>query len=88
MVYILVQVNVKDYAAWRKVFDEIAGLRKTNGSLSEQVFTDSNDPHKVVILYQWSSLEIGKAFFQSAELKAAQQRAGVEGVTFTFLSAV
>jgi quinol monooxygenase YgiN len=85
MVNVMVQLSVKDYTAWRKVFDEVAGLRKTNGSLSEQVFTDASDPHKVVILYQWNSLETGKSFFQSAELKAAQQRAGVEGANFTYL---
>jgi heme-degrading monooxygenase HmoA len=79
MTGMVVQIKVKDFAEWEKVFNASTGLRKSNGELSHQIFHDKGDPNKLAILYQWDSLENGQKFFQSPELKAAQQQAGVEG---------
>jgi heme-degrading monooxygenase HmoA len=79
MASMVVQIKVKDFAAWEQVFNASNSLRKSNGELSHQIYRDGGDPNKVAIVYQWDSLANGRKFFQSPELKAAQQQAGVEG---------
>ena len=46
----LIQHQVKDFAAWKKVFDSSADLRTSNGEISAQVFRDASDPDYQAIL--------------------------------------
>lgn len=75
----MIQQSVKDYAAWKKVYDSLADVRSSKGAISDQVFQDANDRNKVTVLVGWKSLESAKAWAESSELKAAQERAGVVG---------
>jgi quinol monooxygenase YgiN len=79
MASILIHHQVKDYAAWKKVFDSSIDLRKSNGELSAQVYRDASDPNKVTTLNKWNSLENAQKFAHSPELKAAMEKAGVVG---------
>ena len=79
MASMLVQHKVKDFAAWKKVFESNAGLRTSNGELSAQIFRDASDPNKVTVVNKWNSLANAQKFAQSPELKAAMEKAGVEG---------
>jgi heme-degrading monooxygenase HmoA len=79
MTSMLIQIKVKDFEAWKKVFDAGSSLRSTNGEISHQIFRDVSNPTKVATVYQWNSLANAKNFAQSPELKAAMERAGVEG---------
>ena len=45
MASMLIQHTVKDFAAWKKVFDSHAGLRTANGELSTQIFRDASNPN-------------------------------------------
>jgi len=87
MASMLIQHKVKDFAAWKKVFDSVAAMRKSGGELSAQVFRDANDPNKLTVLNKWDSLANAQKFAQSPELKAAMEKAGVDGPpTVTFLN--
>ena len=87
MASMLIQHKVKDFAAWKKVFDSVAAMRKSGGELSAQLFRDANDPNKVTVLNKWDSLANAQKFAQSPELKAAMEKAGVDGPpTVTFLN--
>jgi quinol monooxygenase YgiN len=79
MASMLVQIKVKDFAEWKKVFDSGAGLRATNGELSHQIYRDASDPNKISAIYKWNSLANAQKFAQSPELKAAMEKAGVAG---------
>jgi len=79
MVNMLIQLKVKDFAEWKKVFDSVAGLRRSSGELSEQIFRDASDPNNVTTITKWNSLENAQKFSQSPELKAAMEKAGVAG---------
>ncbi len=79
MASMLIQHKVKDFAAWKKVFDSVAGLRASNGELSAQVFRDAGDPNSLTVLNKWNSLENAQKFAHSPELKAAMEKAGVAG---------
>jgi len=79
MASMLVQHNVKDYAEWKNVYDSVADLRASNGELSDQIYRDANDPNKLTVVFKWDSLANAQKYAQSPELKAAMEKAGVEG---------
>lgn len=80
MTSMLIQAKVKDFDEWKKGFDAGSSLRTSNGEISHQIFRDASNPNKVVAAFQWNSLANAQKFAQSPELKAAQERAGVEGI--------
>ena len=87
MAVMLVQHKVKDFANWKKVYDSQAALRASSGELSDQIYRDISDQNKLTLIFKWSSLENAQKFAQSPELKAAMEKAGVEGPpTITFLN--
>ena len=79
MASMLIQHKVKDFAAWKKIFDSVADLRSAGGELSAQVFRDASNPDSLTIINKWNSLENAQKFAHSPELKAAMEKAGVEG---------
>jgi quinol monooxygenase YgiN len=79
MTSILFQQTVKDFAEWKKAYDSMAALRASKGALSDMVFQAADDPNKVTIILNWDSMEKAKSYAESPELKAAMQKAGVQG---------
>lgn len=79
MATLLIQHQVKDYAEWRKVFDSFAGVRASAGEISARVYRDASDPNRLTVINQWNSLENAQKFAQSPDLKAAMEKAGVQG---------
>ena len=79
MASILITHKVKDFAVWKTVFDSQAGMRTSGGELSAQIFRDASDPNRLTVINKWKSLESAQKFAQSPELKAAMEKAGVEG---------
>lgn len=87
MATMLVQHTVKDFAEWKKVYDSVVDLRASNGELSDQIYRDASDPNKLTVIFKWDSLENARNYAESPELKAAMERAGVEGPpTIIFLN--
>ena len=81
MATMLVQHKVKSFAEWKKVYDSVAGLRASNGELSDQIYHDSSDPNKLTLVFKWNSLANAQKWAQSPELKAAmeKEKVGVAG---------
>ncbi len=79
MASMLIQHKVKNFAEWKKVFDSVAGVRASAGELSSQIFRDSSNPNSLTVINKWNSLENAQKFAHSPELKAAMEKAGVEG---------
>jgi len=80
MASILIQQQVKDFSAWKKVYDSKKDFRASNGALSSQVFHDAVDPNKVTVVLKWDSLAKAQKYAASPELKANQELAGLQGV--------
>ena len=80
MASMLAQHHVKDFSAWKKVYYSQAGFRRSSGELSDQIYHDASDSNKLTLLFKWDSLTNAQKFAQSAELKAAMEKAGVDGV--------
>lgn len=86
MNYVLITHAVKNYAEWKKVFDDAASLRKNAGERSYYVLRSDNDPNKVVHFSEWFSLAAARAFFESDQLVEIRRRAGVEAPDFSYLN--
>jgi hypothetical protein len=46
--FVLIIHEVADYAAWKKVFDQSAGIRKDAGEVAYQVLKYQTDPNRLV----------------------------------------
>ncbi|MBM5823626.1 MAG: antibiotic biosynthesis monooxygenase [Cyanobacteria bacterium K_Offshore_surface_m2_011] len=85
MDHVLIIHAVRDYEAWKTVFDAAATLRCDAGERSFQVLREGSDPNKVVHLSRWESIAKAKAFFESPELVEIRRQAGVESPEFLYL---
>jgi len=78
MTTMFVRHTVSDYAAWRKVYDSVAPMRKAGGVTAEAVYRGADDSNDITVTHEFASLEAARTFAGSADLKAAMQ-AGVVG---------
>jgi quinol monooxygenase YgiN len=79
MIHVLVHLTVKDFQAWKKMFDGNAVARRNAGSLGGHVFPTLGDQNEVFILYEWDTPEHAREFFQSPGLRQLMSAAGVIG---------
>lgn len=68
---------VKDYAAWRVVYDGAEPIRQKAGVTGAEVFRDPKTPNLLVIIHRFPSLEAAQSFLDDPDLKAAMMKGGV-----------
>ena len=86
MEYVLIIHEVKDYAAWKVIFDQAASIRKAAGEQSYQVLKYEKDANKIVHFSKWASISNAKLFFESSELVKIREQAGVKAPEFIYLN--
>ncbi len=74
-----VRHHVRDYGAWRKVYDETEPLRLKYGCTAKHVMHVPNDDNELFVTHDFPSLEQANGFAADPGLKAAMDRAGVDG---------
>jgi len=79
MVHVVLSFGVDDYEKWKKVFNEEASLRKSNGSQGGALYRRINDPNRIAVALEWDTVENFQKFIQSDELKQNIQKAGIIG---------
>lgn len=67
MDYVLITHAVKDYEAWKQVFDDAAPMRKTAGEQRYFVLRHEDDANRIVHFSQWASIDRARSFFESPE---------------------
>jgi len=70
--------RVRDYDAWRKVYDSVSDFQKAGGVTQEEVHRSEGDPNNVLVFHRFGTLAQAHAFTQNAELREIMARAGVE----------
>ena len=70
---------VSNYKNWKRVYDEVASLRKERGVTGASVHRDVNDPNTIIITHQFKDTNAATAFANSEDLKSAMMKAGVAG---------
>jgi heme-degrading monooxygenase HmoA len=79
VITLVAHFHVRDYDAWKVVFDEQEGLRRSHGGLEHCVYRDVHDGNRVVVHNDFPSEDAATAFRDDPALKQAMIRAGVEG---------
>ncbi len=76
---LIVRHPVADYAAWRKVYDDVDDLRNSHGCTAERVLVATEDANVVAAIHEFSSVEQAQEFASDPALKDVMERAGVVG---------
>jgi hypothetical protein len=79
MVRSIVRHRVRDYDAWRAVYDGFADAQREGGVRAEAVYQTVGDPNDVTVTHDFDDEATARAFFDSDELRGAMAAAGVEG---------
>jgi heme-degrading monooxygenase HmoA len=74
---IMVQHTVRDYDAWKSVFDEHEATRRQHGATGHQLYRGVDDPNAVTVVNHFPSREHAEAFATDPSLKEAMERGGV-----------
>jgi heme-degrading monooxygenase HmoA len=74
-----VRHEVKDYDAWKAVYDEHGVVRNKLGCEGDRLLRDSGDPNQVLVLTFWPTLDAANAFAHDPSLPKAMQKAGIVG---------
>jgi hypothetical protein len=76
---LVVQHHVRDYAAWRKVYDEVEPLRAQHGCTAQRVMRLPDDGNELFVIHDFPTAEQAASFGQDPALREGMDRAGVEG---------
>jgi len=74
---IMVQHTVRDYDAWKPLFDEHQAVRTRHGATGHVLYQSADDPNEVTVLNQFPSRAQAEAFAADPSLKEAMERGGV-----------
>jgi quinol monooxygenase YgiN len=86
--HVLILHEVAEYAAWKRVFDSAAAMRKAAGEISYQVLRARENANHVVHFSLWTSHSDAQRFFQSEKLEEIRRQAGVKAPHFHYLHEV
>ena len=75
-----VRHNVHDYAAWRKVYDELEPLRAQHGCIAQRVMRLPDDDNDVFLTHEFPTAEQAESFAHDPALRDGMGRAGVQGM--------
>jgi hypothetical protein len=71
--------QVRDYAAWRKAYDEAESLRAQHGCTAQRVMRLPDDGNELFVTHDFPTAEQAAGFAHDPGLREAMGRAGVEG---------
>jgi quinol monooxygenase YgiN len=89
MPHVLVHQRIEEFDRWKEVFDRLGPARAAASCRSTAVFRNREDPHEVVVLFEFDDLAQARGHMGSEELRTAWRDAGVtDPGTRTVLDAV
>jgi quinol monooxygenase YgiN len=79
MLSVIVKSNIKDFDAWKKVFNEDKAGRKEAGAKNLRVFTAMGNKNEVYVFSELESLEKFQSYMENPDLQAKMQESGATG---------
>jgi hypothetical protein len=84
--YVLVRHKVRDYSAWKPVYDAHLSKRAQAGLTEEHLLRGASDANEVVILFRAAELARAKAFAESTDLRETIKAGVVDRPDIYFLT--
>jgi len=73
----IVRHRVKDFDAWRSIYEEHGAARRQYGITDVSLHRDVEDPNDVVIVFRVDDLGRAQEFAATEDLRETMERAGV-----------
>jgi hypothetical protein len=80
MALLAIRRNVRDYRAWRAVYDTLGAVRHDWGVTADAVHRLADAPDTVLVLHHFATVAQARGFLTCRAWATAMQRAGVEGM--------
>ncbi len=74
MALMLIHHRVKDYDAWRPLYDAHENSRASAGITNGRVFRKAEDPNDLVILFDAADVAKARSWTTSEDLKSTMQK--------------
>jgi hypothetical protein len=81
MALLSVQHTVRDYAAWRAVYDSLDEVQSDWGVTAASVHQLADAPNTVLVLRHFATVVQAQGFLTNRQISSAMERAGVECVS-------
>jgi hypothetical protein len=73
----IIRHTVKDFDAWKPVFEEHGSVRREYGVSTVGVYRDAKTPNDVVIILRTDDIDRAQVLLASSNLKDVMQSSGV-----------
>jgi hypothetical protein len=80
---VIITHEVKNYANWRKVYDDDEVNRKKAGINLSAVYQSVDNPNLITMIGEAPSIEVLNVFMSNPKLKEAMEKGGVIGMPKT-----
>ena len=74
---LILKHSVRDFDAWKTVFDEHETTRAKYGALGHTIYRAADSPNDVTVVISWESRERADGFLKDPSLHEAMERGGV-----------
>ena len=74
---IIVRHTVRDFDAWKAVFDEHGAVRRKHGATAHELYRGTDDPNAITVVNHFPSKQHAQAFAADPSLKEAMEQGGV-----------
>ena len=74
---LIIQHTVRDFDAWKSVFDEHEAVRAKYGCLGHTLYRGGEGGNEVTAITSWGSRERAEEFARDPSLREAMERGGV-----------
>ena len=81
MPYLVALARVRDYADWRRGFDERTAARRGRGIRGEQIFRNPDEPNEGLVIFDVEDVERELQYLRNPESQRARAQNGI--VEFT-----
>jgi hypothetical protein len=83
---VIVIHRVRDFDAWKAMFEKYAEVRRRYGARGHRLYRSIQDRDEVIVVNEFASLEGIEAFLSDPSLPDVLERAGVDGPAEIFVS--
>jgi hypothetical protein len=80
MAIAFIRHHVRDYAAWRSVYDAFTGPTSAENTAGPLVYRSVDDPNQLLVIHHFSSPSEIEPWLRDERRRQAMAKAGVEGI--------